>query len=417
MGTLIFGEKADRHTTYASAREKMAKTRGAAGLTAGVGVRKVSKENLGGVTRVLKAKNTNVAAAGAVKKTSKSNALVAVENLTQQTRGLRLEQFGNKENVSKKCTRTAGTSKKTKSKTKALVEEETPVLVPADLLPAGVDDIDEEEDPQVVSDNVKHIYAYLRQMEDRLAIPKDFLRNSTITPRMRAILVNWLAQVALQFKLLPETLYLTVEIIDRYLSVPGQHQYKSLQLVGVSAMWIACKYEEMFMPEVNDFVFITDQAYDSKMICAKELDILKALNFNIGKPIALNFLRRNSKAGYVGVRHHTLAKYILEESLTNYPLACVKPSEKASAALLISLKILDPEMSLKDLWSSNLTFYSGYALSDLMSTAVALSKCLLQAPHSKYTAAYDKYNTASKSHVATLPGLHEEMLKSFTTES
>merc|ERR1712131_463801 len=191
MGTSNFGEKADRHTTYASGREKMAK-------------------------------NTNVAAAGAVKKTSKSNALVAVENLTQQTRSLRLEQFGNKENVLKKCTRTAGTSKKTKSKAKALVEEETPVLVPADLLPAGVDDIDEDEDPQVVSDNVKHIYAYLRQMEDRLAIPKDFLRNSTITPRMRAILINWLAQVALQFKLLPETLYLTVEIIDRYLSVPGQ---------------------------------------------------------------------------------------------------------------------------------------------------------------------------------------------------
>ena len=70
--TSNFGEKADRHTTYASGREKMAKTRGAAGPTAGVPARKVSKENLGGVTRVLKAKNINVAAAGAVKKTSKS---------------------------------------------------------------------------------------------------------------------------------------------------------------------------------------------------------------------------------------------------------------------------------------------------------------------------------------------------------
>ena len=46
------------------------------------------------------------------------------------------------------------------------------VLVAPDLLPEGVDDIDEEEDPQVVSDNVKHIYAYLRQMEDKFAIPK-----------------------------------------------------------------------------------------------------------------------------------------------------------------------------------------------------------------------------------------------------
>jgi len=385
--------------------------------------RKHSKENLatgpGAVNRVFKAK-ANAAAAGAVKKTSKSNALVAVENLTQQTRGLRLElKSGNKENIlgSRKSSRVTVVSKKTKPKAKASLEEEDPLLVSADLLPPGVDDIDEEEDPQVVSDNVKHIYAYLRQMEDKFAIPKDFLRNSSITPRMRSILINWLAQVSLQFKLLPETLYLTVEIIDRFLSHQGQLQYKSLQLVGVSSMLIACKYEEMYVPEVNDFVFITDQAYDTKTILSKELEILKALSFNIGKPIALNFLRRNSKAGYVGVRHHTLAKYILEESLTNYTLASVKPSEKAAAALLISLKILDPTVELHELWSPNLTFYSGYALADLTVAASALSKCLLQAPNSKYTAAYDKYNCASKSHVSRLPELHEDILKSFAIES
>jgi len=401
----------------------MAKTRGTTGSTTGVAARKHSKENIGtgGVSRVSKAKTNNVGgAAGAVKKTSKSNALVAVENLTQQTRGLRLDiKAGNKENNVKKYSRVTVPSKKTsKSKAKVTVDpEELQVLVAPDLLPEGVDDIDEEEDPQVVSDNVKHIYAYLRQMEDKFAIPKDFLRNSSITPRMRSILVNWLAQVSLQFKLLPETLYLTVEIIDRFLSQQGPLQYKSLQLVGVSSMLIACKYEEMYVPEVNDFVFITDQAYDTKMILAKELEILKTLSFNIGKPIALNFLRRNSKAGFVGVRHHTLAKYILEETLTNYPLASVKPSEKAAAALLISLKILDPSTSLQDLWSPNLTFYSGYSLGDLMATAGQLSKCLLQAPTSKYTAAYDKYNCASKSHVSRLPEMHEEVLKSFTTES
>jgi len=401
----------------------MAKTRGAAGPGAGLAARKHSKENLatgpGAVNRVFKAK-ANAAAAGAVKKTSKSNALVAVENLTQQTRGLRLElKSGNKENVlgSRKSSRVTVLSKKIKPKAKASLEEEDPLLVSADLLPPGVDDIDEEEDPQVVSDNVKHIYAYLRQMEDKFAIPKDFLRNSSITPRMRSILINWLAQVSLQFKLLPETLYLTVEIIDRFLSHQGQLQYKSLQLVGVSSMLIACKYEEMYVPEVNDFVFITDQAYDTKTILSKELEILKALSFNIGKPIALNFLRRNSKAGYVGVRHHTLAKYILEESLTNYTLAYVKPSEKAAAALLISLKILDPSVELHELWSPNLTFYSGYALADLTVAASALSKCLLQAPNSKYTAAYDKYNCASKSHVSRLPELHEDILKSFAIES
>merc|ERR1719259_1071066 len=83
-------------------------------------------------------------------------------------------------------------------------------------------------------------------------------------------------------------------------------------------MLIACKYEEMYVPEANDFVFITDQAYEAKEILAKELEIMKALGFNLGKPIALNFLRRNSKAGYVDVKHHSLAKYILEGPPVRY---------------------------------------------------------------------------------------------------
>ena len=69
---ILVKKQTDIQLTQVLHREKMAKTRGAAGPTAGVPARKVSKENLGGVTRVLKAKNINVAAAGAVKKTSKS---------------------------------------------------------------------------------------------------------------------------------------------------------------------------------------------------------------------------------------------------------------------------------------------------------------------------------------------------------
>ena len=77
---------------------------------------------------------------------------------------------------------------------------------------------------------------------------------------MRAILVDWIIEVHLKFKLLPETLFITVSLIDRYLE---QIQIKrtNLQLVGVTAMLIASKYEEIYAPEVRDFVYITDNAY------------------------------------------------------------------------------------------------------------------------------------------------------------
>ena len=74
-----------------------------------------------------------------------------------------------------------------------------------------------------------------------------------------------------------------------------------LQLVGVTSMLIASKYEEMYAPEVSDFVYITDNAYTKKDILEMEGIILHALNFSFGKPLCLHFLRRNSKAGQVGL--------------------------------------------------------------------------------------------------------------------
>jgi len=410
----------------------MAKTRGTTGVGV-VGVRKQSKENVmaGGIARIAKVK----AAAGVQARKNAKSALSTVDNLTQQTRGLRLDLKNGPVakdclvREARKCSKANATKKASKPKaTPPGGEVETVAeelrLVPADYLPEGVSDIDDGEDesgnPQSVADNVKHIYAYLRTMELKFPIAQDFLRNTVITPRMRSILINWLAQVGLQFKLLQETLYLTVDIIDRFLSLQGTKlQYKSLQLVGVAAMLIACKYEEMFVPEVSDFVFITDQAYDSKEILNKELDILRALNFNLGKPISLNFLRRNSKAGYVGVKHHSLAKYVLEESLTNYGLASVRPSEKAASALLISMRILEPATQLKDLWCDNLIFYSGYTLAELTGTSRALANCLLAAaaPSNKHRAAFDKYNCNKHGHVAQLPQLHKEILQEFVDAS
>ena len=77
---------------------------------------------------------------------------------------------------------------------------------------------------------------------------------------MRSILIDWLIEVHLKFKLLTETLFVTVAIIDRFLERQNVTKAK-LQLVGVTALLIASKYEEIYPPEMKDFVFITDKAY------------------------------------------------------------------------------------------------------------------------------------------------------------
>ena len=72
-----------------------------------------------------------------------------------------------------------------------------------------------------------------------------------------------------------------------------------LQLVGVTAMLIASKYEEMYAPQVDDFVFITDKTYSSDKIRSMERHMLKTLNYSFGNPLCLHFLRRYSRAGNV----------------------------------------------------------------------------------------------------------------------
>jgi hypothetical protein len=115
---------------------------------------------------------------------------------------------------------------------------------------------------------------------------------------MRAVLVDWLIQVHLKFHLLQETLYLGIQIIDAYLNLHNVPKMQ-LQLVGVSAMFVACKYEEMYVPAIEDFVYMTDNTYTKSEIRQMEISILKTLDFMFTKPLPIHFLRRFSKAASV----------------------------------------------------------------------------------------------------------------------
>ena len=114
---------------------------------------------------------------------------------------------------------------------------------------------------------------------------------------------------------------------------------KKLQLVGVTAMFVAAKYEEMYAPEIGDFVYITDNAYSQSQIREMEMDMMQVLRFDLGRPLPLHFLRRNSKAGQVDATIHTLAKYAMELTLVEYNWAHIPPSKIAATALAISLVV------------------------------------------------------------------------------
>lgn len=125
------------------------------------------------------------------------------------------------------------------------------------------DDIDERDadDPLCATSYVQDMYEHFRMKEVSTSVRPVYMEDqSFINERMRSILVDWLVEVHLKFKLVPETLYLTVNLIDRYLAKTEVSRPK-LQLVGVTALLIASKYEEIYPPELRDLVYICDRAY------------------------------------------------------------------------------------------------------------------------------------------------------------
>ena len=187
-------------------------------------------------------------------------------------------------------------------------EEEEGEQQPGDILlvpeiartTINVEDIDQDDvgNTQLVSEYVKDIYVYLRRLEAKFGLSPTFLSDKQVTSKMRSVLIDWLIQVHLKFHLLNETLFLCVQIIDAYLAATDVSKMQ-LQLVGVTAMFVASKYEEMYVPAIDDFVYMTDNTYTKQEIRHMEMSILRCMNFLFAKPLPLHFLRRCSKAGRV----------------------------------------------------------------------------------------------------------------------
>jgi len=279
----------------------------------------------------------------------------------------------------------------------------------------NIDDIDSEDvdDPQLVVEYVNEIYEYMRMMERAQSVKKAYLdgKIGAILPKMRSVLVEWLVEVHQQFSLLQETLYFSVAILDRYMQVACEKvPRKQLQLVGVTAMFIAAKYEEMYAPEIGDFVYITDNAYTQAQIRDMEIKIMSVLGFDMGRPLPLHFLRRNSKAGQVDATAHTMAKYVMELTLLEYGFCHVMPSEIAAVALAFSLKALDiDDKPLSELWTSTLQYYSQYSVEDFASTLQQVAQMVLnttRAPEkSKLLAIRKKYANKKFGKIAEYPEL------------
>jgi hypothetical protein len=248
--------------------------------------------------------------------------------------------------------------------TKVSVSEEVLVAstTPQDVIhvfPEGVQNLDEEDgdDPLMVSEYVHEIFDYLREIETETMANKDYMENQPdLEWKMRGILVDWLLEVHTRFRLLPETLFLAVNIIDRFLSTKIV-QLDRLQLVGVTAMFIASKYEEVLSPHVQNFRDVADDGFTEEEILSAERFVLQALNYDLRYPNPMNFLRRISKADNYDVQTRTVGKYLIEISCLDHRFLEFPPSQVSAAAMFLARLVLDSgEWVSPNIFSFNINY-------------------------------------------------------------
>ncbi|XP_063933543.1 G2/mitotic-specific cyclin-B-like [Zophobas morio] len=260
----------------------------------------------------------------------------------------------------------------------------------------NIDKLDKDF-PEFCAEYAPLIYDYLHVVQRKHAVSHEYMKKQTdISPKMRAILIDWLIDVHLRFKLTQETLYLTVSIIDRFLSLTIITRDK-LQLVGVTAMLIGSKFEEIYAPEVNDFVYITDDAYTRNQILEMERTILNTLNFQIATAYPLHFLRRASKVADADPLTHTMAKYLMELTLPYTDSLRFLPSMIAASALCLARMMLHSGG-----WSPTIEYYTKHSeesLNDCVHELFALAK---DAKKSQFKAIHKKYGSGRFHNVSHL---------------
>ncbi|GBP56930.1 hypothetical protein EVAR_33987_1 [Eumeta japonica] len=296
------------------------------------------------------------------------------------------------------------------------IHVESPGLEANDSEILGNDDVDattaqtDRETFFHVVEYQQDIYDHMREVEIKFrANPRYMRKQPDISYSMRSILVDWLVEVCEEYSQQTETLHLAVMYVDRFLSYMSVVRAK-LQLVGTAATLIAAKFEEVYPPEVGEFVYITDDTYARSEVLRMEHLILKVLSFDLSVPTTFTFLSLFCISNGISKKTFHLASYIAELSLLEAdPYLQFKPSVVAAAALATARHCLlckhcDEEVAseprhdglphadcLESAWPPALARFSRYEVRDLLPCLRQLSRTHAHASLQPHPAIPDKY--------------------------
>ncbi|KAG6763238.1 hypothetical protein POTOM_033778 [Populus tomentosa] len=282
--------------------------------------------------------------------------------------------------------------------TEAMLDEIDRMEVEMEDAEDSIVDIDcgDLKDTLAVVEYIDDIYAYYKKTESSGCVSPTYMdRQFDINEKMRAILIDWLIEVHYKFELMDETLFLAINLIDRFLERCTVVR-KKLQLVGVTAMLLACKYEEVSVPLVEDFVLISDNAYTRIEVLDMEKLMVNTLQFKMSVPTPYMFMKRFLKAALSDKKLELLSFFIIEVCLVEYEMLRFPPSLLAAAAIYTA------QCSLYQFkqWSKTSEWHTSYTEDQLLECSRMMVSFHQKAGYGKLTGVHRKYSTSKFGYAA-----------------
>lgn len=196
-----------------------------------------------------------------------------------------------------------------------------------------------------------YYFRHLRSLENELTargnfLPADAKGTAAITASMRCKLVSWLFEVTPLFPLLPESLFLAVTLLDRYLAAVPETGKQELQLLGICCLMIAAKYEEtVLVPSTEIFCEMTAHAYTRQQLIDMEVRVLTQLEHRVGVPTSHAMLWILNSVLKLDKQTLFMTCYLLELSTVEYLMLQYPPSTLAAAAIFLATATLGQKMS------------------------------------------------------------------------
>ncbi|PVU94626.1 hypothetical protein BB559_002956 [Furculomyces boomerangus] len=259
-------------------------------------------------------------------------------------------------------------------------------------------DADDFNDPIMVGEYTSDIISYLIQIEKKTMPDPQYMKiHSEFNWKTRQNLVEFLVNVHYDLVLLPETLFLSVNLIDRFLSRKSNISIKKLNLVALTATVISCKYEEYSTPVFQEMLTFLGKECQCTIndMARAERYMLNFIGYDMSYPCPLGFLRRLSKADNYNSKNRTIAKYLLEISLIDYRFNIQFPPSLIAASAMYLTRIISKSGG----WTRELVYCSGYGEKELMDCTTLFFE-YLSSPSIPSQLIYTKYSYSNSFHAS-----------------